>query len=125
MSLQDKMVDSGKQEMDNSPCREEDGTVSGVAVTAKDLAFLKQSEESHNASEAKFRAVHRICHKDNGIGLPPDLNARESDTLGFRIIHAVVEHQLNGRVSFSSENGLTCDIQFPDPSGNQTKGSSV
>ncbi len=52
--------------------------------------------------------------EDNGIGLAPEFDFHGQRTLGLRSIFAIAEHQLQGEVQFSSENGLECRIRFPD-----------
>jgi PAS domain S-box-containing protein len=51
---------------------------------------------------------------DNGIGVPQDFDFSTNQTFGMQIIAAIVEHQLQGKISFKSENGLTCQALFPD-----------
>ncbi len=49
---------------------------------------------------------------DNGVGLPPDLDPLQVDTLGLRIAHALVEKDLDGNLDFSSEQGASALIRF-------------
>ncbi|RME85238.1 MAG: GAF domain-containing protein, partial [Caldilineae bacterium] len=49
---------------------------------------------------------------DNGVGVPPDFDFRQSDTLGLYTVFAIVEHQLQGEIDFESDHGLTCRIRF-------------
>ncbi|MCX6139210.1 MAG: PAS domain S-box protein [Ignavibacteriales bacterium] len=49
---------------------------------------------------------------DNGIGMPADLNIKESTSLGMQLIESLVE-QLGGTVIVSAENGTRVTIVFP------------
>ena len=56
-----------------------------------------------------------LTYSDNGIGVPDDFNFRkQDDTLGMKIIVAIVEHQLNGKISILKNEGLTFKIEFSD-----------
>lgn len=50
---------------------------------------------------------------DNGIGMPPDLDYRKTDTLGLRIVVDLVEVQFGGSVELTVENGTWFRIRFP------------
>ena len=67
--------------------------------------------------------VHRIEQDiiemhiaDNGIGVPKDFNFRSPNTFGLQSVYALTEHQLQGRITFVGDNGVTCIIQFHDSS---------
>ena len=51
---------------------------------------------------------------DDGVGLPPDFDYKGQRTLGFQLIHGLVEQQLRGRVRFDSSSGLVCSVSFFD-----------
>ncbi|TVM18766.1 histidine kinase [Oceanidesulfovibrio indonesiensis] len=54
--------------------------------------------------------------EDDGVGLPPGFSASEAESLGMRLIFALVG-QLHGTVEFESEKdkGVRCRIDFPMP----------
>jgi len=55
---------------------------------------------------------------DNGVGLPPDLDIRQSRTLGLHLSLNLAENQLRGRFEVeSNENGTTVMIFFNDQLG--------
>lgn len=56
----------------------------------------------------------RIEFADNGQGFPPDCDPRAKTTLGIRSAIALAEHQLRGDIRFTSENGLTITLRFPN-----------
>jgi two-component sensor histidine kinase len=48
---------------------------------------------------------------DNGVGLPRDLNFKETSTLGFQLINSLVE-QLDGVISLDRSQGTKFIIEF-------------
>lgn len=52
---------------------------------------------------------------DNGSGFPPEVTVDPPKTLGLQTISMIVEHQLQGRVSFQNERGLVCRCTFSLP----------
>ena len=55
-----------------------------------------------------------IIYSDNGIGIPSGFDFRKSESLGVKIIYALSEHQLQGKVEFDSSKGISCKISFTD-----------
>jgi two-component sensor histidine kinase len=51
--------------------------------------------------------------KDDGVGLPEGLDAKNSRTLGLQLVQGLVEHQLGGSLDMASEKGSTFTIHFP------------
>jgi two-component sensor histidine kinase len=50
-----------------------------------------------------------IC--DNGIGLPPDVDVSEHDSLGFSLMQGLAK-QLKGRFTIESNNGVNIRVRF-------------
>lgn len=56
-----------------------------------------------------------IVFKDDGVGLPENLDLHSSKTLGASIIVTIIESQLKGTVEFRGSDGFRCRICFkPD-----------
>jgi two-component sensor histidine kinase len=51
--------------------------------------------------------------RDNGAGMPPNFNLRDSKTLGLKLVWGLVESQLGGKVAVDSEQGTRFTIRFP------------
>ena len=51
---------------------------------------------------------------DNGVGLPSDLDFRETESLGLQLVTALVE-QLEGTIELDRSNGTAFRISFPGP----------
>ncbi len=56
----------------------------------------------------------KIKVSDNGIGVPPEFDFREQESLGMQTILALGEHQLQGKVTFTNKAGVSCLIEFRD-----------
>jgi PAS domain S-box-containing protein len=50
--------------------------------------------------------------KDNGIGVSSDIDLAKSDSMGMETIFTLVKYQLNGKISYLSENGLSWHLVF-------------
>jgi len=51
--------------------------------------------------------------KDNGVGLPDNLNFEQTTTLGWKLMRHLVTDQLRGRLQISGKNGTEVKIEFP------------
>jgi two-component sensor histidine kinase len=61
---------------------------------------------------------HVLRVRDNGIGLPRDLDFRRPNTLGLQLVHDLAE-QLRGEVSVSREPETTFTITFEEAGGGE------
>ena len=52
---------------------------------------------------------------DNGIGMPKDLDPKNTDTFGLQIVTNLIEHQLKGKVVMDLGNGVEYRITFKEP----------
>jgi len=53
----------------------------------------------------------QLIYKDNGIGLPINLQISETKTLGFKLIQLFTE-QLNGKLNYKNEKGVIFEFEF-------------
>jgi two-component sensor histidine kinase len=51
-----------------------------------------------------------IVVSDNGVGLPPDLDIRKTDTMGLGLVVGLVERQLGGRLEVDRSQGTRFTI---------------
>ncbi len=51
--------------------------------------------------------------KDDGIGIPEDMDIDGSETLGLKLIRNLVRKQLKGEVRFKRDNGMDIMAEFP------------
>jgi PAS domain S-box-containing protein len=54
----------------------------------------------------------RLSVKDNGIGLPPEINIRNSHTLGLQLV-ALLAEQLDGHIGISRDGGTELSVTLP------------
>jgi len=54
-----------------------------------------------------------MYYSDNGIGVSDELLALNANTLGWRLLHSIVTHQLLGDISWKSEGGFHVYIKIP------------
>jgi two-component sensor histidine kinase len=52
--------------------------------------------------------------RDNGVGLPPDLDYLHTASLGLQLVHSLVE-QINGRLHLDNATGTTFTVTFSEP----------
>jgi two-component sensor histidine kinase len=54
-----------------------------------------------------------IVVRDNGIGLPDNIDILETQTLGLELVNGLVKNQLNGQIEVRRDNGTEMRIKFP------------
>jgi two-component sensor histidine kinase len=50
-------------------------------------------------------STYTLTISDNGIGMPADVDWRNTSTLGLRLVKMLCEHQLGGRLECDCKNG--------------------
>ena len=78
-------------------------------------AFRDRSEGRIHVSLGKKTGTHTIVLtvKDNGSGLNPDFSLESSASLGMRLIQLLTS-QLDGTLSYSSNQGATFSVEFEE-----------
>ncbi|GIV43071.1 MAG: hypothetical protein KatS3mg035_0194 [Bacteroidia bacterium] len=61
----------------------------------------------HQVHEGK----HFLRFKDNGIGLPENLDVRKVKTLGLSLVN-ILTKQINGKLDWYNENGANFELVF-------------
>ncbi|MDP3563946.1 MAG: PAS domain S-box protein, partial [Methanoregula sp.] len=87
--------------------------VNEILSNAFKHAFKGLKEGKIEISAVQDNGQIRITVRDNGIGLPVDLDISRSTSLGLKLIRTLVEHQLKGTLTFKSRNGTEINIEFP------------
>jgi PAS domain S-box-containing protein len=64
------------------------------------------------SSSRKYSKI-RMVIRDNGVGLPKGFDIEQSNRLGLKLMRALVEQQLHGSVTITSENGTRVVIEIP------------
>jgi PAS domain S-box-containing protein len=87
--------------------------VNEILSNAFKHAFKGQKEGKIEISAVQENGRIRITVRDNGTGLPVDLDISRSNSLGLKLIRTLVEHQLKGTLTFKSRNGTEISMEFP------------
>lgn len=75
-----------------------------VSFTQKGILKISLHEKG------KHKVVMTI--KDNGIGLPENLNIKNTKSLGLKLVTMLFESQLDGKIKINTENGTEFQIRF-------------
>ena len=54
-----------------------------------------------------------IVVRDNGLGLPDDVDIREPRTVGLHLVNGLVKNQLDGQIEVRRDAGTEVRIKFP------------
>lgn len=76
-------------------------------------AFVEQDEGIIDISLRRDGAYNILSVADNGRGLPADIDVKETQTLGLKLIRNLVFLQLKGQLSIQSDQGTIVTITFP------------
>jgi two-component sensor histidine kinase/HAMP domain-containing protein len=52
---------------------------------------------------------------DNGIGLPPEIDFKNAGSLGFKLVNALANNQLQGKLLLHLNQGTKFHLKFPEP----------
>lgn len=55
-----------------------------------------------------------LVFKDNGVGLPDNIDCMNNDSLGMRLVSILVESQMKGGLSIDRTDGTEFIIAFPE-----------
>lgn len=55
----------------------------------------------------------KITIRDNGVGLPDNFDISNTNSLGLKLIRTLVQHQLKGSFTLTSQKGTKISIEFP------------
>lgn len=85
--------------------------VNEMATNAFKYAFLKKSEGLLSISLTEQNGQYALNVKDNGSGIPEEVDLRKTKSLGLRLVR-MLSQQLEGDFKFSVENGTAFELKF-------------
>ena len=86
-----------------------------LATNALKHAFPNRADGEVVVELANDDKTIRITVRDDGVGLPPELNWREPATLGLKLVR-LLSHQLAATLELTSDSGTEITIEFqPGP----------
>ncbi len=74
-------------------------------------AYHKNNNSADQSKEISITAVQKeetlqIHYKDNGKGIDPSIDLKESTSMGIKTIFGLIEHQLLGEIFYDGSDGL-------------------
>lgn len=85
-----------------------------LLTNALKYAFTPGDHGSIRIVFARYDGGYELRVSDNGAGFPPDIDFRETDTLGMQLVTNLVE-QLSGTIELVRGRGTEFIIRFPAP----------
>ena len=91
----------------------------GMIVTELVTNALKHAfpEDREGEIGVEFRlqqGEYVLTVSDNGVGLPPELAWRATDSLGLKLVNIWATYQLEGNIEVNTQNGTAFTIRFTD-----------
>lgn len=75
-------------------------------------AFKDKQKGTIEVSMKESKGTISFEIRDNGIGIPGEIDIYKSDSLGLKLVRTLVVKQLKGRLKFERENGTKVLIEF-------------
>ena len=85
--------------------------INELVTNAVKYAFTGTGHGEIRIELAETEKGIRLLVKDNGVGFPPELNFRETETLGLQLVTMLVK-QLDGTIEQSVDSGTKYTMQF-------------
>ena len=85
--------------------------INELVTNAVKYAFTKTGKGEIRIELAETEQGIRLLVKDNGVGFPPELNFRETETLGLQLVTMLVK-QLDGTIEQSVDGGTEYTLQY-------------
>jgi PAS domain S-box-containing protein len=76
-------------------------------------AFKGKKHGNIDVSAVQENGHIRITVRDDGIGIPPDFDISQTNSLGMKLIRTLVMHQLKGSLHINSHHGTEMIVEFP------------
>lgn len=74
----------------------------------------RKGEISVSLKRTDQEGAYLLRVADNGVGLPPDLDIRRTDSLGLQLVVNLAEHQLQGKLEMAGDGGTVFAISFKE-----------
>jgi PAS domain S-box-containing protein len=76
-------------------------------------AFKGKTQGTIEVDAVQENGCIRITIRDDGIGMPANVNVSSTNSLGLKLIRTLVQHQLKGSLMINSLHGTETIIEFP------------
>ena len=86
--------------------------INEVVSNSLKYAFPEDRKGEINLEMKKLPDALELTIMDNGIGIPGEVDWKNSNTLGLKLVRTLVENQLDGSIDMESNNGTKFTIKF-------------
>ena len=86
--------------------------INEVVSNSLKYAFPEERKGEINLEMKKLPDALELTIMDNGIGIPGEVDWKNSNTLGLKLVRTLVENQLDGSIDMDSNNGTKFTIKF-------------
>jgi PAS domain S-box-containing protein len=76
-------------------------------------AFIGKKQGSIEIFAVQENGHVRITVRDDGIGLPENIDISRTNSLGLKLVRTLVQHQLKGTLTIHSRQGTETILEFP------------
>ncbi len=76
-------------------------------------AFVGKKQGTIEIFAVQENGLVRITVRDDGIGLPEDIDIGKTTSLGLKLVRTLVQHQLKGTLTMHSHPGTETILEFP------------
>ncbi|MEM9217548.1 MAG: PAS domain S-box protein [Cyanobacteria bacterium P01_F01_bin.150] len=87
--------------------------INELVSNALKYAFIGKTEGVVAIQMVAEQQEHRLTIRDNGVGVSPDVDINQGNSLGFQMVHTLVR-QLSGTIEIQECGGTLILIQFPN-----------
>ncbi len=87
--------------------------VNEILTNAYKHAFKGRKSGTIKISALQEDGNMNITIRDDGIGIGKDLDTIHTNSLGFKLIRALIQYQLKGSFIINNNNGTEVVVKFP------------
>ncbi|MCX5810280.1 MAG: PAS domain S-box protein [Proteobacteria bacterium] len=74
--------------------------------------IIRETKNTEIDSQAQAPVIE-IVVRDNGLGIPDDVDIHKPQTVGLHLVNGLVKHQLDGQIEVTRDAGTAFRITFP------------
>jgi PAS domain S-box-containing protein len=76
--------------------------------------FESRIADLENTGNRKAPLILELTVRDNGVGMPDNVNVSNTESLGLRLVNTLVENQLKGSIELNRDGGTGFRIRFKE-----------
>jgi len=86
--------------------------INEITTNAFKYAFVNHDNPMLSITVKKEDESYIMCIKDNGLGIPKEIDIYKTNTLGLKLINSISKRQLRGELEYKYDNGAVFIIRF-------------